>query len=281
MRAIEQITDLKAIIRSYKKTDKSIGFVPTMGYLHKGHTSLIKNSKHDNDITILSIFVNPAQFGPGEDFESYPKDLQNDLQIAEKAGVDVVFIPNAEDLYPNNFKTYVDMKDLPKKLCGKSRPDHFKGVLTIVTKLFNIVEPHKVYFGQKDAQQVIIINKLIKDLNMNIELIVCPTVRETDGLAMSSRNVNLNPAERKKAAILSQSLLEIESLIKNGEKDAKKLHDHIVNNINSVDIAVIDYIEIVSADNLEPIVTLYGKVLIALAVKFGKARLIDNIIIEV
>ncbi|GAE89106.1 pantoate-beta-alanine ligase [Acetivibrio straminisolvens JCM 21531] len=214
MRVIETISDLKAIVRTQKSMGRTIGFVPTMGYLHEGHLSLVNMSLQNNDYTIMSIFVNPTQFGPNEDFDRYPRDMERDLKLAESAGVDVVFAPSVKEMYPDGYNTYVNVEGITEVLCGKSRPGHFRGVTTIVAKLFNIVEPHRAYFGQKDAQQVAVIKKMVRDLNMNIEIITCPIVREEDGLAMSSRNVYLSPEERKSALILSKSLMESEELIK-------------------------------------------------------------------
>ncbi|KNY25450.1 pantoate--beta-alanine ligase [Pseudobacteroides cellulosolvens] len=281
MRVIEKISDLKAIIRSQKSSGKTIGFVPTMGYLHQGHMSLVKASKDENDFTIMSIFVNPTQFGPNEDFDKYPRDMARDTKMAEAAGVDVIFAPLKDEMYPARYKTYVDVEDITNVLCGKSRPSHFKGVTTVVTKLFNIVEPDKAYFGQKDAQQVIVLKKMVRDLNMNLEIVTCPIVRESDGLAMSSRNTYLTPEQRIGALVLSKSLFEAEQLIKDGERDAAKLIGHISERISEVSFAEIDYIEITDIINLEKVDTINGKVLIALAVRFGKTRLIDNVIVEV
>ncbi|ABN52135.1 MAG TPA: pantoate--beta-alanine ligase [Hungateiclostridium thermocellum] len=281
MRVIETISDLKAIIRTQKNLGRVIGLVPTMGYLHEGHLSLVNMSRQNNDYTVMSIFVNPTQFGPNEDFDRYPRDLERDLKLAEAAGVDVVFAPSVKEMYPDGYKTYVNVEGITEVLCGKSRPGHFRGVTTIVTKLFNIVEPHRAYFGQKDAQQVAVIKKMVKDLNMNVEIITCPIVREEDGLAMSSRNVYLSPEERKSAVILSKSLMEAEELIKKGETDAKKIRKYIIDRIQTEKNAVIDYVEVVNADTLENVDEIKGRVLVALAVKFGSTRLIDNVIVEV
>jgi pantoate--beta-alanine ligase len=281
MRLIDKISDMKAIIRSNKTMGKTIGFVPTMGYLHEGHLSLASRSVQDNDFTVMSIFVNPTQFGPNEDFEKYPRDLERDLTFAESVGVDVVFAPTVEEMYPDGYKTYVNVEDITEVLCGRSRPGHFRGVTTVVNKLFNIVEPQKAYFGQKDAQQVIVLKKMVRDLNMNLEVITCPIIRESDGLAMSSRNVYLNSDERKAAVILSKSLFEAEELIKQGETSRKKVVEYIESAIGKEKLAAIDYIEVVSADNLEMMEQLKGNILIALAVRFGKTRLIDNVIVEV
>ncbi|HOQ00437.1 MAG TPA: pantoate--beta-alanine ligase [Acetivibrio clariflavus] len=281
MRLINKISDLKVIIKSNKSMGKTIGFVPTMGYLHEGHLSLAKRSVQENDFTVMSIFVNPTQFGPNEDFERYPRDLERDLALAESVGVDIVFAPSVEEMYPEGYKTYVNVEDITGVLCGRSRPGHFRGVTTVVNKLFNIVEPDKAYFGQKDAQQVVVVKKMVKDLNMNLEVIACPIVREPDGLAMSSRNTYLSSEERKAALILSKSLFEAEELIKQGERSGKKIAEYIEGRIKTEKLAEIDYVEVVSADSLEKLEELKGSVLIALAVKFGKTRLIDNIIVEV
>ncbi len=281
MRLVDTISDMKAIIRSNRTMGKTIGFVPTMGYLHEGHLSLANRSVQDNDFTVMSIFVNPTQFGPNEDFEKYPRDMERDLSLAESAGVDVVFSPGVAEMYPEKYKTYVNVEDITGVLCGLSRPGHFRGVTTVVNKLFNIIEPHKAYFGQKDAQQVIVIKKMIRDLNMNLEIVTCPIIRESDGLAMSSRNVYLNSEERKAAVILSKSLLEVEELIKQGERSCVKVVQYLKDRIRSEELAKIDYVEVVSGNGLEAIEQIRESVLIALAVRFGKTRLIDNIMVEV
>lgn len=281
MRVIEKISDIKAVIRSQKKSGRTIGLVPTMGYLHEGHVSLAKASKAENDFTVMSIFVNPAQFGVNEDFNKYPRDIDRDLQIAENAGVDIIFAPSVEEVYPNGYKTYVNVEDITGILCGKTRIGHFKGVTTIVNKLFNIIEPDKAYFGQKDAQQAIVIKKMVKDLNMNLEIVTCPIIREKDGLAMSSRNVYLSPEERKGALVLSESLFKAEAMIKDGERKKDKIIELIKNKISAEKLASIEYIEVLKADNLEDIQEIDCKVLIALAVRFGATRLIDNVIVEV
>lgn len=281
MLLINTISEMKAIIRSNRAMGKTIGFVPTMGYLHEGHLSLAKRSVQDNDFSVMSIFVNPTQFGPNEDFEKYPRDMERDLELAESAGIDVVFAPGAAEMYPEKYKTYVNVEDITGVLCGLSRPGHFRGVTTVVNKLFNIVEPHKAYFGQKDAQQVIVIKKMVRDLNMNLEIVTCPIIRESDGLAMSSRNVYLSSEERKAAVILSKSLFEAEQLIKQGERSSVKLVQYLRDTISSEKLAQIDYVEVVSGNDLEAIEQIRDNVLIALAVRFGKTRLIDNIMVEV
>ncbi len=278
---VEKIRDLKAVINEERRKGKTIGLVPTMGYLHEGHISLVKASKRENDFTVISIFVNPTQFGVNEDFSKYPRDIERDSKMAEEAGVDVIFAPSIDEMYPRGYKTYVDVEDITDKMCGKSRPGHFKGVTTVVAKLFNIVQANRAYFGQKDAQQVIVIKKMVEDLNMNIEIVTCPIVREKDGLAMSSRNVYLGSDAREAALILSKVLFEVEKLINNGERDKEKIVEFIEKKISSERLAVIDYIAVVSAEDLSDVEQIAGKVLIALAVKFGSTRLIDNIIMEV
>lgn len=281
MRLVDTISDMKAIIRSNRTMGKTIGFVPTMGYLHEGHLSLANRSVQDNDCTVMSIFVNPTQFGPSEDFEKYPRDMERDLSLAESAGVDVVFAPSVAEMYPEEYKTYVNVEDITGVLCGLSRPGHFRGVTTVVNKLFNIIEPNKAYFGQKDAQQVIVIKKMVRDLNMNLEIVTCPIIRESDGLAISSRNVYLNSEERKAAVILSKSLFEVEEIIKQGERSCVKVVQYLKDRIKSEDLAEIDYVEVVSVNGLEAIEQIRESVLIALAVRFGRTRLIDNIMMEV
>ncbi len=281
MRVIENIKDLKAIVRSQKQSGKTIGFVPTMGYLHEGHISLAKKSVSENDFTIMSIFVNPTQFGPKEDFSEYPRNMEKDTVMAENAGVDVVFSPTEKEMYPYGYNTYVNVEQITDTLCGESRPGHFKGVATVVTKLFNIVEPDKAYFGQKDAQQAVVIKRMVRDLNMSVEIITCPIIREQDGLAMSSRNTYLNEEERKAALILSKSLLEAERLVKSGEKNSSKIIKHIKDMISAEKLANVEYIKIVDQEDLRDVNEIDKKALIALAVRFGSTRLIDNIEVEV
>lgn len=282
MRVIDNINGLKAIIRAQKAAGSTIGFVPTMGYLHEGHLSLARASVAENDFTVLSIFVNPKQFGVNEDFDKYPRDFEGDTAKAESCGVDVIFMPGTQEMYPAGYSTYVELSgEITGKLCGKSRPGHFRGVVTVVAKLFNIVEPDKAYFGQKDAQQAVIITRMVRELNMNLEIVTCPIVRESDGLAMSSRNAYLNVEERKAALILSASLFQAEAGIKAGERNAERILECIVKNIKAESIAQLEYASVVNSDTLEDVKLVKGKVLIALAVKFGRTRLIDNIAVEV
>ena len=273
------IKDLKMRLRKLELEGNKIGLVPTMGYLHEGHMSLIDYSKKENDITVLSIFVNPTQFGENEDLDNYPRDEERDLEQANSKGVDFVFIPNVEEMYKNR-KTTVHVSDLTNVLCGKSRPTHFDGVTTIVLKLFNIVRPHKAYFGQKDAQQVIVIEKMVNDLDMDTKIIVCPIVREEDGLAMSSRNVYLSSLQRKDALSLNRALSLVKEKFKAGEKNSITLKSLVRKEIESIESATIDYISLVDFENLEEIKIIDKKAIVLLAVFVGKTRLIDNIILE-
>ena len=281
VKTIGSIKEIKDILKREKALDKTIGLVPTMGFLHEGHVSLIKMSSSKDDITIVSIFVNPTQFGPNEDYDMYPRDLKRDVCVAKGAGADIIFAPSVEEMYPKGFKTYVEVEKLTEVLCGKSRPGHFRGVATVVAKLFNIIRPDRAYFGLKDAQQYIVVKKMAEDLNMDVEIVPCPIVREEDGLAMSSRNIYLSKEEREAALSLSGSLFEAEDMIKNGERNSKKILERIYDIISGENLASIDYIEAVNADTLEKVSEIKGKVLIALAVKIGNTRLIDNIMVEV
>ena len=257
----------------------SVGFVPTMGYLHEGHISLVKQSRKENDLTAVSIFVNPTQFGPREDFKTYPRDTERDLRLLKEVGADVVFMPEPEEMYPDNYSTWVDVEKLTTRMEGEVRPGHFRGVTTVVNKLFNIVEPTRSYFGQKDAQQALVLQKMAVDLNMNLEVIVLPTIREPDGLAMSSRNVYLDTQQRKSAVILYKSLNLASDLRKQGEKDAIRIKQKMTELINTEPLGTIDYISIADTVTLEELSVIKGKALVSLAVRFGKTRLIDNFII--
>jgi len=280
MVVVERIQEMKDIVKRLKKEGKSIGFVPTMGYLHEGHLSLVRLSKQQNDITIMSIFVNPIQFGPNEDYERYPRDFERDKTLAEKEGVDYIFYPSVEEMYPEDFKTVVSVKKITEMMCGKSRPGHFDGVATVVLKLFNIVNPDRAYFGQKDAQQLAVIKQMVKDLNLDVEIVPCPIVREQDGLAMSSRNVYLSEEERKSATVLYRALNLAKEMIEKGEKEVSVIKKAMEEMILKEKYTKIDYIEFVNSDTFEVISKVEGKVLIALAVFVGKARLIDNIVVE-
>jgi pantoate--beta-alanine ligase len=276
MKVVETIAEMKKVRRGLKEP---IGFVPTMGFLHEGHISLVRAAKAENKSVVVSIFVNPTQFGPKEDLASYPRDLPRDLAMLEKAGTDVVFVPKDGEMYPPGYDTWVDVDKLTKRLEGAVRPTHFRGVTTVVAKLFNIVEADNNYFGQKDAQQVLVIQKMVADLNMNTRVVVCPTVREPDGLAMSSRNTYLTPEQRKAAPILYRSLLLAQELYGKGERDAGKIRQAITAFIQKEPQAQIDYVSIADPQTLDELDIIKGRALVSLAVKIGKPRLIDNVML--
>ncbi len=280
MKILKTVSEIRKITAEWKKEGVSVGFVPTMGYLHEGHQSLIRKAREENDRVIVSIFVNPMQFGENEDFDSYPRDIERDSKICEEAGVDIIFNPEISEMYDEFFSSFVNMNTLPESLCGKSRPVHFKGVCTVVCKLFNIVSPDRAYFGQKDAQQLAIIKRMVCDLNFNIQIIGCPIVREADGLAKSSRNTYLSGEERKAAVVLSRSLKVGKELIEKGEKNALKIISAIENEINKEKLAKIDYVEIVDMNKLQSVDKIEKTVLAAVAVYIGKTRLIDNFLYE-
>ena len=280
MKIVNTITEVREIVKEWRSNGFTVGLVPTMGYLHEGHASLIKRASQENDRVVVSDFVNPTQFAPNEDFESYPRDIQHDSDVAEENGADIIFHPETEEMYAHNADTFVTVSGVTEELCGKSRPNHFRGVCTVVSKLFNIVTPDRAYFGQKDAQQLAVIMKMVKDLNFNIEIVPCPIVRELDGLAKSSRNTYLNTEERKAALILSKSLNEVRRMILDGEKDTRILKAKLTQRISSEPLAKIDYAEIVSFPDIVPLEYLKGDFLVAVAVYIGRTRLIDNFIIE-
>ncbi|HCB69493.1 MAG TPA: pantoate--beta-alanine ligase [Persephonella sp.] len=275
---VKDISEMKSIIRELKKEGRSIGFVPTMGYLHEGHISLIRASKKENDITVVSIFVNPLQFGKNEDLDRYPRDLERDMEICRREGVDYLFYPSYEDMYPEGFSTYVVVEGITEKLCGAFRPGHFKGVTTVVTKLFNIVKPDRAYFGKKDYQQFKVIQKMVRDLNMDVQVIGCPIVREKDGLAMSSRNKYLSENERKAALSISRSLFEAKRLFDQGVDDVNRLKEEIKRIVLAhPEVREIQYVEIVDPETLESKEKAEKGDIIAIAVFVGDTRLIDNI----
>lgn len=282
MKTVTTIAELNSALDSHRTSGESIGFVPTMGYLHDGHISLVEAAIRDNDIVVMSIFVNPTQFAPGEDYKSYPRDPDHDSVQAGYAGVDVLFMPEAEEIYPDGFSTYVNV-DGPETsgLDSASRPGHFRGVATVVAKLFNIVRPNKAYFGQKDAQQLMVIRRMTEDLNFPVEIIGCPIVREADGIAMSSRNKYLSAEERDASVVLYQSLVEAARLIDAGERSSDKIATAVRNMIAEQPRADVEYVEIRTANNSVAPAVLSGEILIAVAVWFGKARLIDNIVINI
>lgn len=275
----ETVKAVRDQVKAWRKEGLTVGLVPTMGYLHEGHKSLIDRAVEENDRVVVSVFVNPTQFGPGEDLESYPRDFERDSKICEDAGTDLIFHPNASEMYADDFCTYVDMDDLTKGLCGKTRPIHFRGVCTVVSKLFHIVSPDRAYFGQKDAQQLAVIRRMVRDLNFDIEIVGCPIIREKDGLAKSSRNTYLNEAERKSAVVLHRGLAAGEELLRKGETDASKIICAIRDTIENEPLAKIDYVELVEWDTLRPMERVQGKALAAVAVYIGKTRLIDNVIV--
>jgi len=281
MKKINKIDDIRDVLNKKRLENFSIGFVPTMGFLHEGHLSLIKEARKNNDIVVVSIFVNPTQFGPDEDLDIYPKDINRDAQLCEEEGVDYIFNPSVNEMYGEGYSTYVITEsNITNKLCGASRAGHFKGVMSVVTKLFNIIQPNRAYFGRKDYQQVAIVKKMVRELNMPVGIVDCPIVREKDGLAMSSRNTYLKPKEREDALILNRSLREAKESIRNGEKNKEVILEEILDKINEIHYSEIDYVEILDAKTLEEIETINRDVVIALAVKIGKPRLIDNIIVE-
>lgn len=278
---IKTVREVREHVRAWRNEGLSVGLVPTMGFLHEGHRSLIERAVAENDRVVVSVFINPIQFAPNEDLESYPRDIEADRALCTDAGAAMIFNPEPAEMYPQGFCTAVDMNGLKFELCGKSRPIHFSGVCTVVTKLFNIVGPDRAYFGQKDAQQLAIIRRMVRDLNMPLEVVGCPIVREEDGLAKSSRNTYLNEQERAAALILSKTIFLGQKLVDEGERDAKKLIAAMEANIATEPLARIDYVDVVDAENIERIDRLEGEVLVAMAVHIGKTRLIDNFIASV
>ena len=274
------VKEVREQVKAWKKEGLTVGFVPTMGYLHEGHQSLIKQAVEQNDRVVVSIFVNPMQFGPTEDLESYPRDLEKDSALCEATGANLIFHPEPEEMYTDGFCSYVDMSVLTEELCGLSRPVHFRGVCTVVSKLFHIVTPDRAYFGQKDAQQLAIIRRMVTDLNMDIEIVGCPIVREEDGLAKSSRNTYLSPEERKAALVLSQAVKIGQDLVNKGETDSKTIIAAMEAHINQEPLAKIDYVKIVDALTMQQIPTIDRPILCALAVYIGKTRLIDNFVTD-
>jgi pantoate--beta-alanine ligase len=269
----ESIADLKKARRSLRG---AVGLVPTMGFLHDGHIELVRRSKKDGPNAVATIFVNPTQFGPKEDFASYPRDIPRDLRMLESVGTDIVFIPPPSEMYPPHFSTWVDVEKVTDRLEGAVRPGHFRGVATVCNKLFNLVEPTRAYFGQKDAQQCVVIKRMVADLNMNLEIVIVPTVRESDGLAMSSRNIYLSTDERKAAVVLSKSLALAREMYSKGERDAEKMRQSMISFIRKEPLAIIDYVSIADAETLEELDSIKPPALVSLVVKIGKPRLLDN-----
>ncbi len=278
MRVIQSIESLRRAIKKNKQKNQTIGFVPTMGALHEGHLSLMRKARRENDIVVVSIFVNPTQFGPKEDFKKYPREEKKDKLLAQKEKIDIIFYPSVEEMYPDGYLTYVEVDGTTQNLCGQFRPGHFRGVTTIVSKLLNIVAPDIFYIGQKDGQQAIVLKKMVADLNIPVAVKICPTIREHDGLALSSRNRYLTVQQRNEAPILFQSLKKAKQMVLSGEDNVKKIIQQVQSQIEKNSSSKIEYIECVDADSLEPLIRIQKKIMIALAVQFGKTRLIDNII---
>jgi len=277
MKVIEKIDEMKQL---RQQLAEPVGFVPTMGYFHDGHLALVKRARAENPSVVVSIFVNPTQFGPQEDFKSYPRDPQRDLALLEKERTDIVFMPSVAEMYPAGFNSWVEVEKVTECLEGAFRPSFFRGVTTVVAKLFNIIQPTRAYFGQKDAQQAIVIKKMVADLNMNLEIVTVPTVREPDGLAMSSRNAYLNPQQRQAATVLYQALTLAQKLWSQGEKDAQRLRQEMTELIQKQPLATIDYVSVADAETLDELDTVCSPALVSLAVKIGSTRLIDNIVLN-
>lgn len=278
IKVVSTVCETRAQVKEWKNQGLTVGLVPTMGYLHEGHQSLIKKAVEENDRVVVSVFVNPIQFAPNEDLETYPRDLEADERLCDSTGADLIFHPTPDEMYPDGFSTHIQMDNLTKELCGKTRPTHFGGVCTVVGKLFNIIQPDKAYFGQKDAQQLAIIKRMVRDLNFDIEIVGCPIIREPDGLAKSSRNTYLNADERKAALILSKAIKLGEELVADGERNAQTVIKAMTDKINTEPLARIDYVNVVDALSIEPLDVVKGEVLVAIAVYIGKTRLIDNFI---
>ena len=277
---VHKIEEVGVNVKEWKKQDLSIGYVPTMGYLHEGHASLIKHARKENDKVVVSIFVNPMQFGPTEDLDSYPRDLEKDSALCAAEGVDLIFHPEPEEMYDESFCSFTDINGLSDALCGLSRPIHFRGVCTVLNKFFNIITPDKAYFGQKDAQQAAIVKQFVKDLNIPVEIIRCPIIREEDGLAKSSRNTYLSPEERKAALCLSKAVFLGEDMVKKGETDAKKVTDAMKELIGQEPLSDIEYVTAGNGLTMQEIDTIEAPALVAMAVRIGKTRLIDNFVVE-
>ena len=277
---MEVVTTIREMTRAREEASRPLGLVPTMGYLHRGHLALVKRARQDNTTVVVSIFVNPPQFGPHEDYDAYPRDMERDLGLLQQEDVDVVFAPTAEEMYPPGYSTYVDVQDVTSRLEGERRPGHFRGVATVVAKLFTIVRPDRSYFGQKDGQQAAVVRRMTHDLNLGTEIVVVPTVREPDGLALSSRNVHLSDLERQAAPVLYRALCRAEELWQQGERDAEVLRQEMIGLIQAEPLAQLDYVSIADAESLEELDMVDRPAMASLAVRFSKARLIDNILLN-
>ncbi|MGO5136653.1 pantoate--beta-alanine ligase [Clostridium butyricum] len=278
---VKKIDEVRSLVKEWRKQGFTVGYVPTMGALHEGHESLIKKAVSENDKVIVSVFVNPTQFGPNEDYDSYPRNIEKDMAVCEEAGACTVFNPEPSEMYFENKSTVISVSGLTSVLCGAKRPGHFDGVCLVVTKFFNIVKPDRAYFGEKDAQQVAVLKRMVRDLSIDVEIVPCPIIREEDGLAKSSRNTYLNVDERKAAVVLSRSLKIAKQLLDKGERNAAKIKDAIISEINTESLAKIDYVEIVDSEDLTDVSTIEKNILIPIAVYIGKTRLIDNFTYEV
>ncbi|WP_455793900.1 pantoate--beta-alanine ligase [Clostridium butyricum] len=278
---LKKVDEVRSLVKQWRKQGLTVGYVPTMGALHEGHESLIKKAVRENDKVIVSVFVNPTQFGPNEDYDSYPRNIEKDMELCENAGACAVFNPEPSEMYFENKSTVISVSGLTSVLCGAKRPGHFDGVCLVVTKFFNIVKPNRAYFGEKDAQQVAVLKRMVRDLSIDVEIVPCPIIREEDGLAKSSRNTYLNVDERKAAVVLSRSLKIAKQLLDKGERNAAKIKDAIISEINTESLAKIDYVEIVDSENLTDVSTIEKNILIPIAVYIGKTRLIDNFTYEV
>lgn len=276
MELLNTIEQVREWVAQQKSAGRAVHFVPTMGYFHEGHLSLMKQAKQDGGAVIVSLFVNPTQFGPNEDLDRYPRDLERDRALAKSVQVDALFVPEASEIYPPDFQTTVSLPRLHHLLCGMTRPHHFDGVAVVVLKLFNIVQPHRAYFGMKDYQQTVLIQRMVEDLNLPVEIVRCPIVRESDGLAMSSRNVYLSPEQRQAATVLFRSLQWAQAQVNSGETNAHHIRAGVLNLIQSEPLARVDYVEVVHPETLEPVQTIDDHALLALAVYFDQTRLIDN-----
>lgn len=279
MKVIETISEMKEFIKENKSDQRTIGLVPTMGFLHDGHVSLLKKSVSENQITVLSIYVNPVQFGPGEDFEKYPRDTKRDMDIAASNKVDAVFLPDSREMYPDGYLTYVNVEKITEKLCGETRPGHFRGVATVVLKLFNIIKPDKAYFGIKDAQQLAVLKRMTRDLNLDTTIVECPIVREKDGLAMSSRNVYLSAQERERALLLSKTLMEAKELFESSCRNVSTTLEFIRDSFLKSEGVSLEYAEILDKDTFQPPGINTASFIALLAARVGKTRLIDNILL--
>lgn len=280
-RCVTTVAQVREELERERSRGATVGLVPTMGALHEGHLSLIRKACSDNDLAVVSVFVNPTQFGEGSDLAEYPRDLEGDRRAAEAVGADLVFSPEVAEVYATDHSTWVDVEGLTSGLCGRTRIGHFRGVCTVVSKLFNIVRPDRAYFGEKDAQQLAVIRRMVRDLNIPVDVVACPTVRETDGLAMSSRNLRLTKEQRAQASVLYRSLREAQRAVEVGEREAGALEEMIRATLAEAPLGIVEYVEIVDADSLTPVEVLAGRCLLALAVSFGEIRLIDNLAVEV